>query len=232
MELNCTSFLSFEDSFDQNATYLTVCNEVTKVWQLSLMITMLTLLAFSCGGIFILHSILNPFKLMIWSSKYFPCFESIWPKDQKKIKGPILHFILNPSKQSFKESDQKLLSKTGYGLIHWTIKCDHYFIMKTILGPNVEERISSDLIKKTILEGSSRMIKVVLKELQKECDFGNLEEALETLTRIKGTKSNFQKSLSRSYRLWNDYHFSFIFKLLNRTLHIQMLTKKRIRNYN
>ena len=153
---------------------------------------MVTCLAVSCGLIFILHKILDPFKLMEMSSSCFPAFylESIWPEDQKRLKGSILHFTLNPSKQTFKESNQKLLSKTGYDILHWSIKHDYYQIMQTIFGPAVGENVSPDLVKKVILEGSTRMIKLILR-VQKDSDLGNVDKAVETLTEIKGTYFNF-----------------------------------------
>ena len=192
MEANCTSLLSI-GSDDRNTTFLTVCDEVTKLWQIPLIIatvTMVTCLALSCGVIFILHKILDPFKLMEMSSSCFPaCYlESIWPEDQKRLKGPILHFTLNPSKQTFNESNQKLLSKTGYDIFHWSIKHDYYLIMQTIFG--LGENVSPDLVKKVILEGSTRMIKLILREVQKDSDLGNVDKAVEILTEIKGRYSD------------------------------------------
>ena len=102
MEGNCTSFFSFGSS-DHNDTYITVCDEVTKRWQIPLIITtaiIVIFLALSCGGIFILHKILDPFNLMEMSSSCFPVFyyDSVWPDNQKRIKGSILHFIHSQSK--------------------------------------------------------------------------------------------------------------------------------------
>ena len=152
---------------DDQTVYLTVCDENTRIWQVPLLITstiMIFFLALSCGATYILHRILDPIKTMKMSKCCFPCLDSIWPQDQnqKPLHGPILHFVLNPSQKTFSESNQKLKTKTGYDMIHWSIKYGYSELIQTILTLDIGEGVNLDLVKKALMEGDCKVIKMIL----------------------------------------------------------------------
>ena len=92
----------------------------------------------------ILHKIVDPSFALSFSIKCFPIrlFGYIWPEEQKNLLGPVLHFILNPSKENLQESNTKLMSKTGRDLLSWSIKNEYVEIIRTILD------IAGKVIKK------------------------------------------------------------------------------------
>ena len=92
----------------------------------------------------ILHKIVDPNFALSFSIKCFPIrlFGYIWPEEQKNLLGPVLHFILNPSKENLQESNTKLMSKTGRDLLSWSIKNEYVEIIRTILD------IAGKVIKK------------------------------------------------------------------------------------
>ena len=188
--------MSIEDH-DNSDIYVTVCDETTTAWQLPLIfatLAMVLILGFNCGGIYILHKILDPVKMLKMSRSCFPArfFESIWPEDQKPLKGPVLHFLLNPCAQTFDESNKRLIEKSGNDLMHWAIKNGYLHIIKTILGPGIEIDVTIDLIKKSImLEADIKVIKMISKKAQKQkchvpCDKDKVAKLMKMLPKKRG----------------------------------------------
>ena len=165
---------------DDENVYLTICDENTRMWQAPLLITstiMIFLLVVSCGATYILHIILDPIKTMNMSRFCFPAclFDSIWPEeqDQKPLHGPILHFVLKPSQKTFEESNQKLKAKTGYDMVHWSIKHGYSEVIEKILKPEIEEGVNLALVKKALMEGDCKVIKMILDAAKRHNDNDN-----------------------------------------------------------
>ena len=183
---------------DDENVYLTVCDENTRMWQAPLLITstiMLFFLVLSCGATYILHRILDPIKTMNMSRCCFLALplESIWPQeqDQKPLHGPILHFVLNPSQVTFAESNQKLNAKTGYGMIHWSIKHGYSELIEKILKPEIEEGVNLALVKKVLKEGDCKVIKMILDAAKRhksttDIDREGLHAVIKKLPCIRG----------------------------------------------
>ena len=162
---------------DDEKVYLTVCDENTRMWQAPLLITsaiMVFFLVLSCGATYILHRILDPIKTMNMSRCCFPAsrFDSIWPQeqDQKPLHGPILHFVINPCQKTFEESNQKLKAKTGFDMIHWSIKHGYSELIQTILRLDIEEGVNLALVKKALMEGDCKVIKMILDAAKRHND--------------------------------------------------------------
>ena len=165
---------------DDEKVYLTVCDENTRMWQAPLLITsaiMVFFLVLSCGATYILHRILDPIKTMNMSRCCFPAsrFDSIWPQeqDQKPLHGPILHFVINPCQKTFEESNQKLKAKTGFDMIHWSIKHGYSELIQTILRLDIEEGVNLALVKKALMEGDCKVIKMILDAAKRHNDNDN-----------------------------------------------------------
>ena len=161
---NCTGIFSLQSEND-NATsvYLTVCDKWTKDWHLPLIIassTIVVFLLFSCISIYVLHRVLNPIGMLLFSRKC--CFGNIWPEDQKPLLAPVLHFILDPSKETLEESNEKIWNKTGEDLIDVSIKHGYGQVVESILSPDVGHAVSVPLLRKALLEGDIKGIKIIL----------------------------------------------------------------------
>ena len=161
---NCTGIFSLQSEND-NATsvYLTVCDKRTKDLHLPLIIassTIVVLLLFSCISIYVLHRILNPIGMLLFSRKC--CFGTIWPNDQKPLLAPVLHYILEPSKETLEESNEKLKNKIGQDLIDISIKHGYGQVVESILSPDVGHAVSVPLLRKALLEGDIKVIKIIL----------------------------------------------------------------------
>ena len=173
---------------DDQTVYLTVCDENTRIWQVPLLITstiMIFFLALSCGATYILHRILDPIKTMKMSKCCFPCLDSIWPQDQnqKPLHGPILHFVIKPCQKTFEESNQKLNAKTGYDLIHLSIKHGYSEVIQIILRLDIGDigtlghwGINLDLVEKALLEGDCKVIKMILNAAENHKDTTNTDK--------------------------------------------------------
>ena len=131
---------------------------------------MMVLLALGCGAAYLLHRILDPVEMLQMSRRCFPAmfFDNIWPDDQKTLLGPLLHFMLHPSKQTLKESNEKLISKTGHDLMNWSIKNGYVKIIQTILKPEMDEKVTMNLVRKAIIEGTATVIKIMVMEARKQ----------------------------------------------------------------
>ena len=199
--VNCTGGLITIGEHDK-ITYLTACDEITEKWQIPLMIAtavLLGLFALSSLSICILHKIQDPIAMLQISRSYYPmkCFECIWPdesqfdKIEKSLLGPILHFIINPCKESLVESNKKLVSRTGNDMMHWSIKYGYRELIRTMLSPKVGEIVTSRLIKKAILEGEAKVIEIILikakgQENTPELDHHNIDIILHQLPKYRG----------------------------------------------
>ena len=193
------SFSNDMPNMDDQTVYLTVCDENTRLWQVPLLITstiMILSLVLSFGPIYILHRTLDPIRTMVMSQYCYPAlhFASIWPQDknQKLLHGPILHFVLNPSQETFAESNQKLEAKTGFDLIHWSIKNGYLEIIQKILGPEIGECAKLALIQKVLMEGDSKVIKMILDEAKMhlkctiDIDKDGLHAVMEQFSNLRG----------------------------------------------
>lgn len=162
--------------------YVTVCDSETTLAQSPIIyatLAMIAIFALSSGLIYVLHRMLDPIKLMQMSRCCFParCFDSIWPEDQKPLLGPILHFILNPCKQTFDETNNRLVQKSGHDLIYWSIKNNYLDVIKTIVGPDVSMEITQQIIKTAIFQGEATAIKLVLTKAGEQENIQNMDKA-------------------------------------------------------
>ena len=170
---------------DDEKVYLTVCDENTRIWQAPLLITSTIMIFFhvvSCGATYILHRILDPIKTMNMSRYCFPAllWDSIWPQeqDQKPLHGPILHFVLNPCQKTFEESNQKLIAKTGFDMVHWSIKHGYSEVIKKILKADIGEGVNLALVKKALMEGGDcKVIKMILDAAKRKNDPVDIDKA-------------------------------------------------------
>ena len=151
---------------------------------------MMVLLALGCGAACLLHRTLDPVGMLQMSRRCFPAmfFDNIWPDDQKNHLGPLLHFMLHPSKQTLKESNEKLIS---HDLMHWSIKHGYVKIIQTILKPEMDEKVTMNLVRKAILEGTATVIKIMVMEARKqesshEINQTNLNTLLLQLPKMRG----------------------------------------------
>ena len=190
---NCTGIFSLQPEND-NATsvYLTVCDKWTKDLNLPLIMATSTILAFlllSCISIYALHRILNPIGMLLFSRKC--CFGTIWPEDQKPLLAPVLHFILEPSKETLEESNEKLRNRTGEDLIDVSIKHGYGQVIESILSPDVGHAVSGPLLRKALLEGDIKVMKTILgaakgSEGTLEVDQTKLDTVMNALPKERG----------------------------------------------
>ena len=129
---------------------------------------------------------LDPVKMLRLSRSCFParCFDSIWPDDQKPILGPILHFLLNPCKQTLDETNSRLVEKTGNDLAYWSIRHGYLETMQeVILGTDID----LPMIETAIREGEARIIALVLSNAgQLQSVTSNIPAVLKTLSEKRG----------------------------------------------
>ena len=189
---NCVGLLAVgqNNSFNNQSVYVTVCDERTAKMQLPILFTavlMILILGISCGAVYILHRMLDPVKMLRLSRVCFParCFDSIWPDDQKPILGPILHFLLNPCKQTLYETNTRLVEKTGQDLAYWSIRHGYLeTIQQIILGTDV----NLPMLETAIREGEARVIALVLSNAgQLQTVTANIPDVLKTLSDKRGT---------------------------------------------
>ena len=181
---------------NNETVFVTVCNEMTKQWQLPLLIgtsVMIFLLILGCLPIYILQYILDPVGMLQASRYCFPAclFDKIWPEDQKALLPQILHFLHNPSKQTLQESNEKLISKTNQDMMHWSIKHGYVQIIEKMLEPSINEQISASVMKKAINEGEAKVIKTLATNAIKqpgtaELAQENLNLLIELLPKTRG----------------------------------------------
>ena len=157
---NCTGLFSLQSENDKETVQLTICDKSTKEWQILLVIAasmIVFFLGMSILSIYTLHRILSPIGMLLMSRK---CrLGTIWPEDQKPLLAPVLHFVLKPSKDTFEESNEKLGNKD---LIDVSIKHGYRQVIKSILSPDVGHPLSSLLLRRALLEGDVKVIKIIL----------------------------------------------------------------------
>ena len=177
----CTDMFSLQNH--NETIFITVCDQMTKQWQLPLLIgttLMIFLLILGCLPIYILQYILDPVGMLQVSRYCFPAclFDNIWPEDQKALLPQVLHFLHRPSKQTLEESNEILISKTDQDMMHWSIKHGYVRIIEKMLEPSVNEQISTSVLKKAINEGEAKVIKTLaikaFKQENPELDQVNL----------------------------------------------------------
>jgi hypothetical protein len=190
---NCTGIFSLQSENDNiTSVYLTVCDKRTKDLHLPLIIassTIVVFLLFSCISIYVLHSILNPIRMLLFSRKC--CFGTIWPKEKKPLLAPVLHYILEPSKETLEESNEKLKNKIGLDLIDVSIKHGYSQVVESILSPDVGHAVSVPLLRKALLEGDIKVIKILLRaakgsEGTLEVDHTKLDTVINALPKERG----------------------------------------------
>ena len=187
---NCTGIFSLQHESDNpTIVHLTVCDKWTKDSHLPLIIASSTIVVFlllSCISIYALHRILNPIGMLLFSRKC--CFGIIWPEDQKPLLAPVLHFVLEPSKETLEESNEKLKEKTGEDLVDISIKHGYGQVVKSILSFNMGHAVSGPLLRKALLEGDINVMKIILgaakgSELTLEVDPTKLDAVIDALTK-------------------------------------------------
>ena len=141
------------------------------------------------GSIYALHRILNPIGMLLFSRKC--CFGTIWPEDQKPLLAPVLHYILDPSKETLEESNEKIKNKIGLDLIDVSIKHGYGQVVESILSPAVGHAVSVPLLRKALLEGDVKVIKIILgaakgSEGMLEVDQTNLDTVMNALPKERG----------------------------------------------
>ena len=144
------------------------------------------ILGISCGAVYILHRMLDPVKMLRLSRACFPanCFDNIWPENQKPILGPILHFHLNPCKQTLDETNTRLVEKTGQDLAYWSIRHGYH---ETIQQIAVGTDINLPMIETAIMEGEAKAIALVLSKAGKlKTGTANIPTVLKTLSEKRG----------------------------------------------
>ena len=174
--------------------HITVCDKWTKENHFPLIIASSTIVVFlllSCISIYALHRILNPIGMLLFSRKFR--FGNIWPedRDQKPLLGPVLHFVLEPSKDTLEESNEKLRNKTGEDLIDVSIKHGYGQVIESILSPDVGHAVSGGLLRKALLEGDIKVIKIILgaakgSEGTLEVDQTKLDAVINELPKVRG----------------------------------------------
>jgi hypothetical protein len=189
---------------DDEKVYVTVCNDLTVDWQLPILFVslgMVLILGLSSGAVYLLHRTLHPIQLMEMSRSCFPalCFDSIWPEDQKRLKGPVLHFLINPCKQTFDETNARLVETSSHNLIYWAVKHGYLEILKKIFTSEITVELSLPILTSALMEGEARAIKFILTKAAKEdtssyLPRANISLTLEILTEKRGMTSNLQIS--------------------------------------
>ena len=174
--------------------YITICDKWTKDNHFPLIIASSTIVVFlllSCISIYALHRVLNPIGMLLFSRKFR--LGNIWPedRDQKPLLGPVLHFVLEPSKDTLEESNEKLRNKTGEDLIDVSIKHGYGQVIESILSPDVGHAVSGGLLRKALLEGDIKVIKIILgaakgSEGTLEVDQTKLDAVINELPKVRG----------------------------------------------
>ena len=194
---NCTGIFSLQSESDnQTIVHLTVCDKSTKDLHLPLIIASSTIVVFlllSCISIYALHRILNPIGMLLFSRKC--CFGTIWPEDQKPLLAPVLHYILEPTKETLEESNEKLKNKIGLDLIDVSIKHGYGQVVESILSPDVGHAVSVPLLRKALLEGDIKVIKILLRAAKRsegtlEVDQTKLDTVMNDLPKVRGMSLN------------------------------------------
>jgi len=183
-----------KDNATKVDNHITVCDKWTKDNHFPLIIASSTIVVFlllSCISIYALHRILNPIGMLLFSRKFR--FGNIWPedRDQKPLLGPVLHFVLEPSKDTLEESNEKLRNKTGEDLIDVSIKHGYGQVIESILSPDVGHPVSGGLLRKALLEGDIKVIKIILgaakgSEGTLEVDQTKLDAVINELPKVRG----------------------------------------------
>ena len=191
---NCTEGIFQPENDNATSVYLTVCHKWAKEWDLPLIIASSTIVVFlllSCISIYALHRVLNPIGMLLFSRKFR--LGNIWPedRDQKPLLGPVLHFVLEPSKDTLEESNEKLRNKTGEDLIDVSIKHGYGQVIELILSPDVGHAVSGGLLRKALLEGDIKVIKIILgaakgSEGTLEVDQTKLDAVINELPKVRG----------------------------------------------
>ena len=189
---NCVSLMAIERTNSSNNVYVTVCDGSTATMQLPIIFTtvaMILILGLSCGAIYILHRMLDPVKMLKMSRSCYPAkfLDEIWPDNQKPLLGPILHFLLNPCKQTFAETNMRLVRKSGHNLIYWSIRHGYLELIKTIIDTDIEMELTLPVIKTALLEGEAKVIKLILSNAEKQqIVTDNIPSVLKTLSEKRG----------------------------------------------
>ena len=183
-----------ENSNSKDDFHITVCDKWTKELHFPLIIASSTIVVFlllSCISIYALHRVLNPIGMLLFSRKFR--LGNIWPedRDQKLLLGPVLHFVLEPSKDTLEESNEKLRNKTGEDLIDVSIKHGYGQVIESILSPDVGHAVSGGLLRKALLEGDIKVIKIILgaakgSEGTLEVDQTKLDAVINELPKVRG----------------------------------------------
>ena len=145
------------------------------------------ILGISCGAVYILHRMLDPVKMLRLSRVCFParCFDSIWPDDQTPILGPILHFLLNPCKQTLDETNTRLVEKTGQDLAYLSIRHSYLETLQQIILLGID--INLPMVETAIREGEANVIALVLSNAgQLQTVTANIPTVLKTLSEKRG----------------------------------------------
>ena len=101
--------------------------------------------------------------------------------------GPILHFLLNPCKQTFDETNARLVEKSGHELIYWSIRHGYLEIIEIIHGTDIEMELTLPIIKTALMEGEASVIKLILlKAEQLQTEIANIPAVLKTLPEKRG----------------------------------------------
>ena len=189
---NCISLMAIEQTNSSNNVYVTVCDGSTAMMQLPIIfatVTMILILGLSCGAIYILHRMLDPVKMLKASRCCFPSnlLSEMWPDNQKPLLGPILHFLLNPCKQTFAETNMRLVEKSGHNLIYWSIRHGYLEIIGTILDTDIEMELTLPIIKTALMEGEASVIKLIVsKPEQLQTEIANIPAVMKTLPEKRG----------------------------------------------
>ena len=187
---------------DDKNVYVTVCNEYTTDWQLPILFVclgMVLILGLSSGAVYLLHRTLHPIQLMEMSRSCFPalCFDSIWPEDQKRLQGPVFHFLLNPCQQTFDETNARLVETSNHNLIYWAVKHGYLEVLEKIFTSEITVELSLHVLKSALMEGEARAIKLILSKAAKQdtssyLPRANISFTLEILSEKRGMKRDLK----------------------------------------
>ena len=178
-----------------NLTYVTICDKFNEQNQIPLVIaTVVLVFMFGVASILIkkvLNRILDPIELLQFSRTCISTrfLDIIWPDEERKIAGPILHFLIEPNKETLEESSMDLRGQTGDDLIDIAIKNDYTEVLKQIFSEKVDEPVTKAMVEKAISFGSPKTIKFIGKKAQLRQNLRhelNLEELESTLQGMRG----------------------------------------------
>ena len=212
---NCTYENIFIDDFEDckddlilieeksPLTYVTICNKFYEQNQIPLVIaTVLLVFMFGVASILIkkvLKRILDPIDLLQFSRTCVPTrfLDIIWPDEERKIAGPILHFLIQPNKETLEESNMELRGQTGDDLIDIALENDYTEVLKQVFSEKVDEPVTKAMVEKAILFSSPKTIKFIGKKAQLRQNLLhelNLDELEKTLQGMRG-RTYFTASL-------------------------------------